>query len=182
MNIDDTNKINELMQVSLSGNEMMYYAPKGTNVISYKELVENYKTLDDALGENGILILLYLTTSNNYGHWTAVFKRNNNTIEFFDSYGNKVDDPLKYSDNDVKRYNKQRYPYLIELMLKSKYNIEYNDYKLQSKKKDINTCGRHVLVRITLKDLNINEYYNLLFKKKKYKPDYIVTYITNFIK
>ena len=62
----------------------------------------------------------------------------------------------------------------------NRYRIEFNDYKLQKKSSDIATCGRHVISRILLKDLNIDEYNKFLksFKKEGYNSDDVVSIIS----
>jgi hypothetical protein len=174
---------------SLTDVDMRFYSPEGSKLLTYKELTK-CKTLDEALGSSGILILLYLTTGDHYGHWCTVFKhefdKNNKklkipSIEFFDSYGKVIDEPLKYADKDVRIRNNEVLPYLSKLIYESGYNIEYNDYKLQKSSPDVATCGRHVLVRLACKDMNIDDYVELLFKDKKHDPDYIVTYLTDFL-
>ena len=64
----------------------------------------------------------------------------------------------------------------------NRYNIEFNDYKLQKKSSDIATCGRHVISRIILKNLDIDEYHEFLSSFKSYglKPDDVVTIISLF--
>ena len=176
-------QIVKLESYSLSGTDMLKYGPKGSKLLTYKELTE-CKNIDSALGDTGILILLYLTTGDNYGHWCCVFKRNNDTIEFFDSYGKIIDEPLHYADYDVRKRNNEVLPYLSKLLYDSYYKIEYNDHRLQSSSNNrvIATCGRHVLCRLAARELDIDTYVKKMFYNKKYDPDFIVTYLTSLIK
>ena len=64
----------------------------------------------------------------------------------------------------------------------NRYNIQFNDYKLQKKSSDIETCGRHVISRLILKNLDIDEYHKFLRSFKSYglKPDDVVRIISLF--
>ena len=93
-------------------------------------------------------------------HWICIIrylKNNIPTLEFFDSYGFFPDDEKKLINKDFLRSTNQRYNKIAELLLEAsnRYTIEFNDYKLQKKSSDLATCGRHVISRILLKDLNI---------------------------
>lgn len=176
-------KIFKLESYSLSGDEMRKYGPKGAKLLTYKQLAQ-CKTLDEALGRSGVLILLYLTQADNYGHWCCVFKRNNNIVNFFDSYGKVIDEPLDYCQTDVRIRNNEILPHLSTLIYNSGYKIEYNDHILQTHNPNIMvaTCGRHVLCRLTLRYLNDDDYFKYMFSNSKFNPDYIVTELTEFIK
>lgn len=178
-----TNNIIKLEGYSLSGGNMIDYCPKDSSVLDYKQLTK-FNNIDDALGPNGILILLYLTVSENYGHWCCVFKRDKDTIEFFDSYGKTIDEPLKYATDEVRLKTNSVCPHLAILLYKSGYKVEYNDHILQKNKKShlVSTCGRHVLCRLAARHLNIDNYVKYMFENTDKDPDYIVTYLTKFIK
>lgn len=167
----------KLENKSLSNYQILRALPKGVKFMNYKDLVEKCQTLDDALGPLGCLVLLYVT-HDNYGHWCCVFKINDNTVEFFDSYGRIVDDMIGKINKAIENQNHERLPYLSKLMKESRYNLEYNDYKLQKKDSNVTTCGRHVICRLICRDMNIDEYVDKMFKNRKNDPDYIVTYLT----
>ena len=80
----------------------------------------------------------------------------------------------KLISKDFLRNSNQRYNKIAELLLEAsnRYRIEFNDYKLQKKSSDIATCGRHVISRIILKNLDIIEYHEFLsiFKWYGLKP------------
>jgi hypothetical protein len=151
-----------------------------SNIKLYKEL-KKYDTIDKVLGKHKYVIILY-ETKQHYGHWTLVFKLDDNTIEHFDSYGLKPDDELDFIKPLFKVINGTTQPYLTYLLLKSKYNVEYNNYKLQEKKKGVNTCGRHILFRLINRDKNIDEYKKYLDKLvKKYKVNNYDELLTKII-
>jgi hypothetical protein len=145
----------------------------------YKNLIK-YNTIDELLREARYIIILYETTKN-YGHWCCLFKNNKNSIEFFDSYGIRPDDELKYSTELFRKKNKMNFPLLTYLLLECPYNIEYNQYKLQKMTKDISTCGRWVLLRCLLSNFNIDNFYKI-FKNVKNKDKATVIMTEDFIK
>ena len=170
--------LKKLQAISLS-NDKIYDLLNGTvNIMSYPELTA-FEDLESALGDYGALVLLY-ESKKNYGHWTLIFKRDKNTIEFFDSYALFPDDELKHIDIEYRRKNNQLYPHLTKLLYDSGYNIEYNDYLLQKKINGMNTCGRHVVTRLYFRKMSIDEYINMI-KQMGMTPDEFVTHFTENI-
>ena len=155
------------MDKSLSNQDIENFLGHSPNIIRYKDL-KKFNSIDQAL-KNGYVIILY-ETKQNFGHWVLVFKRNKNTIEHFDSYGIKPDDELDFIKPIFKIINGTVKPYLTYLLLKSKYKVEYNEFKLQKMAPNINTCGRWILLRLLLKDYDIYDFKKILDKKlKEYK-------------
>ena len=72
------------------------------------------------------------------------------------------------------------YPYLCKLLLDSGYKIVYNNYRLQEKKENVNSCGRHVVSRLIYRDVPIDEYVNMI-KNSGFTADQFVTKLTNSI-
>ena len=148
-------------------------------ILSYDELVK-FKTLDDAMGHYGAMVLLYLTKEN-FGHWTLVFKYDNGRIvECFDSYGYRPDSEFEFIPKKIREKTNQMYPYLCKLLLDSGYKIVYNNYRLQEKKENVNSCGRHVVSRLIYRDVPIDEYVNMI-KNSGFTADQFVTKLTNSI-
>jgi len=171
--------LKELENISLSNTEVMHLIDGKANLIQYPQLV-NVTNIDQILEPYGACIILFLTKQN-YGHWTCVFKVNNNTIEYFDPYGLFIDEALDFNkDNYFRIENNQNYAHLTYLLYHSKYEITYNQYKFQSKKKGVSTCGRHTAMRLIMRNLSLDEY-------KKYitsfniDPDELVTLLTIFV-
>jgi hypothetical protein len=134
------------MDIALSDKAIMRLINGKANLMTYSEL-QTYDDIDEALGKNNAMVLLY-ETSKNFGHWVCVFKVNKNTIEHFDSYGMKPDDELKFIPEYFREVNYEKIPHLTYLLYNSGYNVIYNEFKLQKKKKGVNTCGRWVSVRL----------------------------------
>lgn len=145
------------MNISLSDKDILNMLDRKCNLLTYTELA-NYNNLNDALGEYKTLVILYMT-KNNYGHWCCLFLRDDNILEFFDSYGIFIDDELEFIPDNYRIVSNQSYPHLTYLIYNSQYkNVEYNQYKLQKMTPEINTCGRWVVVRIMLKRLSLDEF------------------------
>ena len=180
----DKRFIKELEKISLSSDDILNFINGKANLVFYPE-IKKYKNIDELLGPYGACIILYLTKEDPglYGHWCCIFKQNNNTIQFFDPYGDPVDSGLDY---DMSDYFRLKYglniPLLSYLLYKAydKYDIKYNEIPFQEEKRDVNTCGRHCLCRLLLRDLDEYEY-ELFMNSSKYKPDELVTLLTQDI-
>lgn len=165
------------MNSALSGQDILDLTNNETNIMTYPDL-QKYKNIDEVLGKHGACVILYLTKSQNFGHWVCIIKQPNNTLEFFDSYGLPTDSELGFVSKEKRNYLNQNMPYLSKLLYNSKYNVIYNDRKIQKYAKDISTCGRHVICRINNRDIDIDDYCKILKSFKPHTPDYIVYLLT----
>lgn len=168
--------IKQLEKQPLSGYQILNALNGNINIMTYRELIK-IDNLDTILGPYHACVILY-ESRDSFGHWVLCFMRDNGNIEFFDSLSYFPDDELSFISKSYKLKNNLCYPYLIKLLYNSGRQIEYNDHKLQQDKSS--TCGRWVLVRYVLRDMNIDDFANL-FIGKKYIPDEIVCYITRDI-
>lgn len=143
-------------------------------IITYPQL-HDYKTIEDALDEKGRLLILYLTEDEHTGHWVCLLKRRNtNTIEYFDPYGNyKPDEEGKWlSQADLVRF-RQDCKYLTELLDKSQSRVVYNKVPFQKETTDMNTCGRHCVTRLYLKHLSLKEYTQMILDSGTHPDDFV---------
>lgn len=136
------------MDKSLSGEEVLKICHGKANILKYSDL-KKIRRIQDCF-RFGACILLY-EYKPNYGHWCCIFE-NQNGIEFFDPYGYIPDDELEFVPSFIK------IPYLTKLLYQSNRNIEYNADRLQEDKEGINTCGRHVGMRLLLRMVPIDDY------------------------
>lgn len=198
------------MDISLSDTQVYQILSKNgiyPDIITYTELSQNlpfFSSLPFFMHERELwenmkekpIVLCYLT-SENYGHWTCLFK-NKEGINFFDSYGLKPDDELFWNfPKSFKKKAKEDYPHLTRLLLSSSFlvhekfgknkrnlgktRINYNPYQYQSKKRGVNTCGRHVIFRLCFSELSDIEYNRLirtLCKRTALDPDELVVLLT----
>lgn len=171
-------KLTKLKKKSLSDGDIMFLLNEKANIMTYPELTK-YHDLDEALGPHSALVLLY-ETKRKFGHWTLVFKLDNDTVEFFDSYSLMPDDELSFIPEHYRIENNELLPHLTYLLYNSGYNVEFNDYKLQAHVKDTNTCGRHVVARLLFRNMDIDNYVDMI-SETGMDPDTFVTVLTNNI-
>lgn len=178
--------MDRLLRYSLSDKDISIFLKKYNvkhKILLYDEL--NYIDIKDFIKdmENNVSYIILYRSSNNYGHWVCINKVNN-IICFFDSYGIFPDDEKKYINEDFLFNSNQLYNRLSELLYESKYDIHYNEVKLQKKCRNISTCGRHVICFL-LSNKNIEDYQRYILdycKIKKITPDVFVSVITKNIK
>lgn len=133
----------------------------GTSLFRYPELHE-MGTIDDAFDETGRAMMLYLTENANTGHWVCMLKKGN-TVEYFDSYGGyKPDDERKWLSKQKQEELGQDEPTLTRMLREAGYKVTYNPYKFQEEVHDMNTCGRHCVVRLLLGHLPLKQYAKLI--------------------
>ena len=161
--------IEDSESVDLTGEDIMKICNGKVKVISYHQLAD-VKSIEDLLSPHGAVVLLY-ETKQNFGHYTALFYDKNNDVEFFDSYGLKPDEELKYATYD-------NTPYLTNLLEKYKKKVLHNPVRLQQFIKDVNTCGRWTSLRIRMKDLTFSEFQKYFENLQFYNPDFYVSALT----
>jgi len=167
--------IERLKYYALSDADIQHALDPDTNIFTYPYL-ENVKHIDEVFDEQGRAMMLFLTKSQNAGHWIALIKKGN-TIEFFDPYGTPPDGQKKWMTKRQLIELDQDKPLLTNLLKSSGYKITYNKVPYQKDRDDINTCGRHAITRLLLKDLTPEEYKNLVFSSKV-SPDEFVSLLT----
>jgi hypothetical protein len=161
-----------------SGDELIDKLNGSCIMTPYSKLNE-YKSIDEILGENKQFILLYNYEPTN-GHWVCMFRDTNNTLNFYDSLGWKCDSMLK----DVNKFRAKKHleilpPYLTKLINGEK--VISNTTRLQEDSEDIQTCGCYAVVRLTLKHLS-NQEFNSLFKgNEDYSSDYFIRLIYDLL-
>ena len=171
--------LNKYEDVALSNFDILKKLKNKANIILYPNLYE-YKNIDEVLGNFDSCVLLF-ESQPKYGHWVCIFKRDNNTIEFFNPYGGYPDDSLLKINKEFRKKSGQNYPILSMLLLKSPYNLTYNEFQFQKHSMNIKTCGRHCIVRLLFKDLDLYDYVDMLNSlSDKFNLDYdaIVTLLT----
>lgn len=169
---------------ALSNTDIDHILHPDTNIIKYDKL-DSVRHFDEILDKLGRCILLYLTSSENSGHWVAIIKKAN-TVEFFDPYGFFPDTQNKNLNSlqSVVENMKQNQPRLLELIADAGYDLIVNDKPLQEMSPDVATCGRHAATRLMFYQLSLDQYYDLMKKLKGdglKNSDDIVTKLTDDI-
>jgi hypothetical protein len=137
--------------------------------------------------QNDCVALLYLTKSENFGHWTALIRNHDkHTIYFFDSYGKYPDYTLSKVVEELKEQLNMTRNYLAKLLLgameEEGWTIDYSDHRLQRTGKGVNTCGRWTAARILFKELTNDEFAHIFIEDQKgarVDPDTLVTTMTD---
>jgi len=150
-----------------------------TNIIRYPNLADA-KQIEQVFDSRGRVFILFLTESQNSGHWLLVHRTGPKTIEYYDSYGGAIDQPFAWlSDAEEAALGQQRKE-LTRLLRDAQargYTVQYNPVDLQSKKGSIATCGRHAVVRALLHDWPLQSYIQLVANQPE-GPDLFVTAVT----
>jgi len=162
--------VDKLEEYPLSNKDLLKSLNNKTKVLKYEDL-KKYNDINNIFYPYNNFILLY-QKSKTSGHWVCLIKRRNE-IEFFDPYGVFPDEQFKYL-----QYKQPLY--LTKLLLNSNCKIVYNNKKFQEKDKNVNTCGRHILLRLVASHLNLDEY-KKLFQNQKLDSDEIVTMMTSYL-
>jgi len=155
---------------SLTGDQVQKVAGESIRTMTYPD-VHKYATIQDLLGPDEAVIMLYLTHER-YGHWIAIFKRRDKrdgkaVIEFFDPYGIFPDRELAFTDKTFKKNHNMDHPYILKLLHDYEGPVEYNHYKFQKRQPGVSTCGRHVGMRLLLRDMSLDQYWNFLNRVSK---------------
>jgi hypothetical protein len=176
-------QIKQIKRKPLSDADIRAYLPDA-KIISTSEL-NNIKDIDELLPKDKDVIFLLYQSKPNYGHWVLLSKYNN-TIEYNDSYGGKIDGPLKWNSKKVNNILENE-PYITDLLTKAqdKYKIIYSIKDLQKDSPDVADCGRFAIMRaLTILNDNqtLKDYIKMMNEMKKitgFDYDDIVSGIIN---
>lgn len=148
------------------------------NVMTVKAAVQK-GSIDEVFGPHGAAVLLF-ETEPDYGHWVALIRVDDDTVEWFDSYGIEPNGELKMIPRDFAKESKQDAPYLTDMIEKGGYTtVLWNQTPLQKHGEDVSTCGRWASLRVAFKHLALEDFIRL-FLRQKQPPDMIVSYLTAF--
>lgn len=166
--------LNQHKNIPLSDKDVIKLVDGKAKIIVYSELGQ-YSSLEELLSPYGAIFLLY-ETKKDFGHWVAVFEVDENTVEYFDSYGKMIDYPLEYVPKNLRKVLNEDYPHLTSLFYYSKYKyLTYNHHKFQKSASNIQTCGRWAALRIVFKNIKLDTFIKL-FKSRN--SDDLVTVLT----
>jgi hypothetical protein len=174
--------ISKVANYSLSDDDILRVLKPKTNIFRYPDL-QNVTNINQIFDPYGRAVMLFLTEGESSGHWTAFIKKDK-TIEFFDPYGVKPDNQKKWLTKKELNQLGQTPDYLTNLLNKAKsegYKIIYNKYPFQIDRGDINTCGRHILTRLMLKDLSLPQYKKLLLSSGVSPDEFVSLFISEYL-
>ena len=173
--------LSRLKDIALSNNDITKLLNGQVNIVLYPDL-HKYTSINQLLDPFNSCIILY-ESKPNYGHWCSLTK-SDDAIEFFNPYGGLPDASLELINPKFRAESNQLIPYLKMLMYDSPYELNYNEFRFQKKGYNIKTCGRHCVVRVLCKDMNIYQYKDFLDElRKHFNTDYdgVVTILTSSI-
>jgi len=157
-----------LLSAPMSKNELL--KKMDTNVILYND-IEHCDSLRDITGDKNSCVILYGINAENNGHWVLLlYHPKRKSFEFFDSYGENVDNILY----DGLNHDKSQTPYLTNLILQEKGLVEYNDHPLQKLDRGVSICGRWCYTRYIFRDYTIDQFIKFFEGKQTLTPDEIV--------
>jgi hypothetical protein len=161
---------------ALSSTDLKNIFDDKIKIIAYNEL-KNYDNIDDLLEDSGRCCILY-NWDTHEGHWTCVFRGNDEKVYFFDSFGSIPDGKTNMGQipQELRYKRGMEYKYLTDLLLKCPYEVDYNPKCLQDSKSS--TCGRYCAVRMSFPDLS-TEQFNSMFGDDLKENDKIVCFLTN---
>ena len=146
----------EQASVPLSDGDIKTLVP-GARIFTYPELVAAASKggggIDGLFSNNrGPLVILFLTESHTSGHWTAVLRHDSHLggdrLEYFDPYGGRPDAPMTWLTPERRAALGETAAVLTKLLHESPLPVDYSGSRLQRQGGDVNTCGRHVVVRL----------------------------------
>lgn len=143
----DNPVVEEIIEEPMDDGDIRAYFPNA-KIIRYSSLAK-MSDIEQLLPKDKSYAFLLYEDSPGSGHWVVVL-RYGNTIEFFCSYGSKIDGPLRWynpKDNVMLGQNK---PYLSLLLKKAdkKFKAIHNAVPFQSSKHGVATCGAWDVMRV----------------------------------
>jgi hypothetical protein len=156
--------------------DLEQYDIKKENIIEYNELAD-YNTIEELLPKTKTYRIILIEDKPNSGHWCVVL-RYKKTIEFFNSYGNFPSFELSLISPEDNQELGQDRKYLNILLTKAlgKFKVIYNKVAFQELENGVNTCGKHVILRILMLihyNYTLSDYIRFMNElKKNYKLSY----------
>jgi len=166
-------EIQALIKTPLTDQDLNRFGITPDHIIKYSDF-ENVTDIEEILPEDKSFKIILIEYKYNTGHWVTIM-RYGNTLEYFNSFG-LIPSKDDFTDNDVLNEElDQEHLFLNNLLGKEMNeddfaNIIYNKVKFQSSKEDINTCGRHCILRILCMlyyDMDLAEYIKFMKDSKK---------------
>lgn len=145
---------------SLTDKDIQTLLEPDTTILTYPQFAD-FDNILDCFDSEGRCVFLFLTTSENAGHWLCMFLRKNH-IEYFDSYGQAPEAQRQWLTKERLEELGEGERYLYRLLEKSGIPVYYNKVKYQKDKEDYNSCGRWVCARLMNKEMSNAEFNNFV--------------------
>lgn len=165
----------EIKEYPLGDDDIRKILGNDIKIITYP-MLGKMKNIDEAFDRKGRCIMLYLTHDEHSGHWVCMLNKGDN-IEYFDPYGDAPEEALDNVPRPKLQALDEDYPYLTQLFRKSGKKITYNHHAFQKEKRNINTCGRHSVVRCLYAPYSLAKYKKIM-DATGMSPDNFVSALT----
>lgn len=167
--------LGKIKDYPLSDADIRRILGKDIKIITYPDLA-NMRSIDEAFDGKGRCIMLYLTQSETSGHWVCMLRKADG-IEFFDPYGEPPEKALHSITPEEREAYGEAEPYLTNLLKASGMKVIYNTYPFQKDKSNVNTCGRHSVVRCLYAPYTLKKY-KAVMDSSGMTPDDFVSALT----
>lgn len=139
--------VDKIIHEPMDDGDIRAYFPKA-RVMRYCELAD-YDDIEELLPNDKSYVFLLYQHRPNDGHFVCLM-RYGKTIEFFCSYGSKIDGPLYWTPLPARQALGEGKPYLSMLLKKAgkRFKAIHNPVAFQSKKGGVATCGAYCVMRI----------------------------------
>lgn len=143
----DNPVVEETIEEPMDDSDIRQYLPNA-KIMRYSGLARLSDIEQLLPTDKSYVVLLYENTPGS-GHWVALM-RYGRTIEFFCSYGSKIDAPLRWQNPKDNAMLGQTAPFLSQLLNKAKrkFRAIHNPVAYQSKRDGVATCGAWDVMRI----------------------------------
>ena len=143
----DNPVVEEIIEEPMDDGDIRTYFPNA-KIIRYSSLAK-MSDIEQLLPRDKTYAFLLYEDSPGSGHWVVVL-RYGTTIEFFCSYGSKIDGPLRWYNPKDNAMLGQSKPYLSLLLKKAdkKFKAIHNAVPFQSSKHGVATCGAWDVMRV----------------------------------
>jgi len=164
--------IDTLKSQALTFNQLQFYVgnrqTKRCRWITYDDL-KRFRSIDELMELGAVVILLQIEKLNvpKVGHFIVLLDHGSH-YEHFDSYGITMDEELELTKEH----------HLTNIFRQSNKKIVDNDTRLQTFREDINTCGRWVVARLLLRQIELDDFLKLFIHLKPQTPDEMVVVFT----
>ena len=164
--------LGEVKDYPLSDGDIRTILGDDIRILTYPDL-NKVNNINQIFDKKGRCILLFLTHSPTEGHWCCLLRKKKG-IEFFDPYGDPPEAQKKSADPKLLAQLGSFHDRLMELFKKSGMPVYYNTYPFQKERGDVNTCGRHCVVRCLYAPYSLEKYKAIIDKSGLSPDDFVV--------
>ena len=138
--------VEDIIEEPMDDGDIRSYFPNA-KVLRYADLAD-YDSIQELLPTSKSYAFLLYQHRPNDGHFTCLM-RYDKTIEFFCSYGSKIDGPLKWTSLPERKVLGEGSPWLSMLLKRApQFKAIHNPVCFQSKKDGTATCGAYCVMRV----------------------------------